>query len=158
MLGNHYWWRGGTAVPHALNGVGILVLEDRAIEIDHGACHFWLAGIGDYQTTPHNVGKALAGIPPDAAILALTHEPVIFSQIPGRVALLIAGHTHGGQIRIPFDWLCGPKRSNQWNVRGEVVENGRHLFVSSGIGTSHMSVRIGTPPEISMLTLNAESK
>lgn len=158
VLGNHDWWRGGVAVGNALGGVGIPVLEDRAIEIRHGACHFWLAGIGDFLTTPHNVGKALAGIPPGAAILALTHEPVLFQQIPARVALTIAGHTHGGQIRLPWSGWFGPMRSTQWNARGEIVERGRHLFVSSGIGTSWVPIRIGMPPEVSLLTLDAQRR
>lgn len=157
VLGNHDWWRGGVASSKALRRAGIVVLEDQAIEIQYGVCHFWLAGISDYKTAPHNVGKALAGIPAGAAILALTHEPIIFGKIPARVALLIAGHTHGGQIWLPFEWLLGPMRSTQWNARGHIVENGRHLFVSTGIGTSHIGLRIGTPPEVSLLTLNAQA-
>lgn len=155
VLGNHDWWRGGVASSKALRKAGIVVLEDQATEIRHGACHFWLAGISDYKTAPHNIGKALAGIPPDAAILALTHEPIIFAQVPARVALMVAGHTHGGQIRLPFGWLFGPMRSTQWNARGHIIEKGRHLFVSTGIGTSHIGLRIGVPPEVSVLTLRS---
>jgi predicted MPP superfamily phosphohydrolase len=158
VLGNHDWWRGGVTSRRALHAVGITVLEDQSTEIQHGACHFWLAGIGDFVTAPHNVGKALAGIPPGQAILALTHEPRLFPKIPARVALLIAGHTHGGQIRLPLGWLSGPRLSTQWNAHGHIVEGGRHLFVSTGIGTSHMGVRIGVPPEVSMLTLNAQAR
>jgi len=72
------------------------------------------------------------------------------------VALTLAGHTHGGQVALP---ILGrpvvPSRYGQRYAQGLVIEDGRALFVSPGIGTSLLPVRFGVPPEISMVTLAA---
>jgi predicted MPP superfamily phosphohydrolase len=78
-----------------------------------------------------------------------------FPTIPERVSLTIAGHTHGGQVYIP---LLGrrpvvPSRYGERYAVGRVVEQNRHLFVSSGLGTSIIPVRFLVPPEIPVLVL-----
>jgi hypothetical protein len=88
-------------------------------------------------------------------VIALTHEPALWPRIPAAVTLTVAGHTHGGQIN-PFGVLT-PRRyrahSNQLN--GLYLAGGRSLFVSPGIGTSILPMRLGVPPEISRLTLRS---
>ncbi|MGZ5090127.1 MAG: hypothetical protein ACXWCY_10855 [Burkholderiales bacterium] len=83
-----------------------------------------------------------------------THNPDIFPTIAGDFSLLIAGHTHGGQVYLP---LLGrpivPSRYGERYAIGHVAENGRHLFVSSGLGTSIIPVRFSVPPEITVLEL-----
>jgi predicted MPP superfamily phosphohydrolase len=70
------------------------------------------------------------------------------------VSLTIAGHTHGGQVCIPFVGRpIVPSRYGERFAIGHVVESGRHLFVSPGIGTSIVPVRFLVPPEISVLVL-----
>jgi uncharacterized protein len=156
VLGNHDWWLDGSRVRSALETARIRVLEDTSIPIARGACQFWLAGIGDYLETRHDVKSALRAVPDDAAILALTHNPDIFPGIPARVSLTIAGHTHGGQVYLP---LLGrrivPSRYGERFAIGHVRENGRDLFVSPGLGTSVLPVRFLVPPEISLLELRA---
>jgi len=85
-------------------------------------------------------------------VVLITHNPDIFPEVPARVSLLLAGHTHGGQVNLP---LVGRvvTTSSLGYVAGEYVENGRHLFVTTGIGTSIMPVRFGVPPEIVILTV-----
>ena len=84
----------------------------------------------------------------------MTHNPDIFPDVPGRVTLTLAGHTHGGQVRLPIVWRpMVPSRFGQRFAAGLVVEGGRHLFVSTGIGTSILPVRFRVPPVITMLTL-----
>jgi predicted MPP superfamily phosphohydrolase len=72
------------------------------------------------------------------------------------VDLMIAAHTHGGQVNLP---LLGrpivPSKYGSRYAAGHIVENGRHLFVSSGLGTSIIPARFGVPPEVSVLTLRA---
>ncbi|MGZ5141018.1 MAG: hypothetical protein ACXWCX_24730 [Burkholderiales bacterium] len=83
-----------------------------------------------------------------------THNPDIFPTIAGDFSLLIACHTHGGQVYLP---LLGrpivPSRYGERYAIGHVAENGRHLFVSSGLGTSIIPVRFSVPPEITVLEL-----
>jgi hypothetical protein len=77
----------------------------------------------------------------------------------GRFSLLIAGHTHGGQVRVP---LLGrpivPSKYGQRFAHGHVVEGGRHVFVSPGLGTSILPVRFGVPPEVTLLELHASNE
>ena len=93
-------------------------------------------------------------VPPQASVLVLTHNPDIFPDVPDRVALTIAGHTHGGQVRVP---LVGrpivPSAHGERFAIGTVVDGGRHLFVTPGVGTSILPVRFLVPPEISVLEL-----
>jgi predicted MPP superfamily phosphohydrolase len=154
VLGNHDWWLDGPRVRSALERAGIRVLEDASVRIERGPCSFWLAGIGDYWETPHDVSAALADVPDDGATLALTHNPDVFPGIPARVSLSVAGHTHGGQVYLP---LLGrrfvPSRYGERFAIGHVRDEGRDFFVSPGLGTSILPVRFLVPPEISLLEL-----
>jgi predicted MPP superfamily phosphohydrolase len=96
-------------------------------------------------------------IPRDGTIVALTHNPDIFPRLPEYVPLLLAGHTHGAQVCLPLlGYVVEPSRvSGERYVRGHVYENGRHLFVTTGIGTSIVPVRFGVPPEIVLLTVKS---
>ena len=89
---------------------------------------------------------------------SLTHNPDLFPTLSGRFSLLIAGHTHGGQVRVP---LLGrpivPSTYGQRFAFGHVVEGGRHMFVSPGLGTSILPVRLRVPPEITLLELHPDS-
>lgn len=155
-LGNHDWWLDGARVRAALEAAGVRVLEDAALPIQHRGCTFWLAGIGDALETRHDVRAALSSIPADAAVLAFTHNPDLFPEIPLQVSLTIAGHTHGGQVYLPgIGRLIVPSRYGERFAIGHIREGGRHLFVSPGLGTSILPVRFLVPPEISLLELRA---
>ena len=156
VLGNHDWWLGAEEVASALEAVSIPVLEDQAREVVFGKCRFFVAGVGDYWEGAHDIRKSLESVPHDAATLLFTHNPDLFPHVPRRVALTIAGHTHGGQVYVPG--LGRPVVPSEFGERfaiGRVVENGRHLFVSPGLGTSILPVRFLVPPEISVATLRA---
>jgi predicted MPP superfamily phosphohydrolase len=88
----------------------------------------------------------------------MTHNPDVFPFVPDRVSLAVAGHTHGGQVRLP---LVGrpvvPSRFGQRFAAGHVVEGSRHLFVATGVGTSILPVRFRVPPAVAVLTLSAVS-
>ncbi|HEX5045771.1 MAG TPA: metallophosphoesterase [Gammaproteobacteria bacterium] len=154
VLGNHDWWLGAGRVRAALEGSGIPVLEDSAVEVRRGPCAFWIAGVGDFREGRHDVAAALRQVPAGAPVVVLTHNPDVFPDVPDRVSLTVAGHTHGGQVRIPFVGRpIVPSRYGERYAFGSVVEDGRHLFVTPGIGTSIVPIRFLVPPEISLLTL-----
>jgi len=156
VLGNHDWWFDAARVQSALESVGIRFLEDASARVSSGSCSFWLAGISDFWEGRHDVRRALSQIRDASPIVAFTHNPDVFPDVPARVSFTIAGHTHGGQVYLPL--VGRPVVPSQYGERyaiGHVVENGRHLFVSSGLGTSIIPVRFLVPPEVSVLTLRA---
>ena len=154
VLGNHDWWYNGTKVSAALEQNGIKVLEDQFVEVNHQGSSFWLVGLADLWTRPQRIEAALARVPEGQPVIALTHNPDIFPHVPQRVGLLLAGHTHGGQVQIPLiGSVIQPSDYGQRYVEGHVFENNHHLFVTTGIGTSIVPVRFNVPPEIVLLTV-----
>jgi uncharacterized protein len=156
VLGNHDWWKDGERITRALNKVGIRVLENDVAEVKREGGSIWIAGLSDLWTRKPLITATLGKIPEQATVIALTHNPDIFPDIPARVALTLAGHTHGGQVNLP---LIGrrvvPSRFGERYAIGHVQENGRHLFVTPGIGTSIVPIRFRVPPEISVLTVSS---
>ncbi len=176
VLGNHDWWedrtaqrRGGgpTIAGRALEEAGIRVLENAVSPLDLGGATVWLAGLGDQlallparQRDPSlrrgvdDLAGTLAQIPSGAPAILLVHEPDIFPKVPPRVALTLAGHTHGGQVR-PFGRpIVVPSRFGTRYAYGHVREQ-TDLVVSGGLGMSGLPVRFGIPPEIVVVELEA---
>ncbi len=149
VLGNHDWWLNGPRVQVALTGAGIRVLEDAAARVVVNEHPIWFAGVSDFWERPHDIGQALQGVPAGEPVILFTHNPDIFPQVPPRVMLTLAGHTHGGQVRLPFVGRpIVPSRFGQRYAAGVIVEEGRTLFVSAGTGTSILPVRFRVPPEV----------
>jgi predicted MPP superfamily phosphohydrolase len=146
--------------------VGIPVLENRAVRLDKGGQPFWVAGLGDQiaflgargpgrHDGVDDLAGTLAQVRDDAPVILLAHEPDIFPRVPERVALTLSGHTHGGQVRLfGYSPMVPSKFGNRF-AYGHVVEEGRHLIVSGGLGTSILPVRFGVPPEIVLIELGA---
>jgi predicted MPP superfamily phosphohydrolase len=156
VLGNHDWYAGARRIADALGDIGATVLEDSAAPA--GAGGLWVAGVGDYRVRGARVDRALMPVPEDAAVLLLSHDPDAFPFVPERVGLTLSGHTHGGQVGIPcLRRPFVPSHYGERYVHGHLVEGGRHLYVSSGIGTSGLPVRFLRPPEVVKLTLRAPS-
>lgn len=164
ILGNHdWWWEGGPApVRAALEtaGIDVLVNDGRRIETPFGG--FWLTGTDSIvaERTPagfvdrSDLAAALARVPDGAPILHMAHEPDLFVRMPSRVALTMSGHTHGGQVRLPFAGpIFVPSAFGDRYAYGHVEEDGRNLVVSGGLGCSGLPVRFLMPPEIVLLTL-----
>ena len=108
--------------------------------------------IGDFTVAQHDIEAALSAATGNAPLLAITHNPDVFPEIPRQVILTIAGHTHGGQVCVP---LLGrpivPSHYGQRYALGHVAGNGHHIFITTGLGTSILPVRFLTPPEITIL-------
>ena len=93
----------------------------------------------------------------DAPVILLAHEPFIFPRVPARVTLTLCGHTHGGQVMLPF--IGNPlllRRVRAGHAYGHVIEDGRHMIVSAGLGTSIVPARFMRPPEIVQINLGIE--
>lgn len=157
VLGNHDWWYGGERVRRGLEDNGIKVLENEVLQLNARGTSFWLVGLADLWTRQQRVEDTVAKVPEGQPLIALTHNPDIFPRLPQRVPLLLAGHTHGGQVRFPLiGTVVESSRYGDRYVKGHVVENNHHLFVTTGIGTSIVPVRFGVTPEIVLLTLKSK--
>jgi predicted MPP superfamily phosphohydrolase len=154
VLGNHDWWDNAPRIHQEFQLQRVEMLEDTArhIQIDNNG--FWLAGVSDYTEGAHDITKALSSVSGTEPVIVLTHSPDIFPEIPPRVALTLAGHTHGGQVWLPFlGRLVVPSKYGQRYAYGSILEHGKQLFVGAGIGTSILPIRFLTPPEVSILKL-----
>jgi hypothetical protein len=154
VLGNHDWRVGGARMARALAAAGIEVLDNavRRLRREGGDC--WLVGVGDASLGADRLAATLAQVADDAPALLMTHSPDLFPEVPARVALSVAGHTHGGQVRLPLiGALYVPSRYGLRYAYGHVIEGGRHLFVTRGLGHSVLPVRFLCPPEIVVITL-----
>ena len=156
VLGNHDWWYDGKKVRHELEQNNIKVLENEVLQINARNKSLWMVGLSDLWTRPQRIEETVGQIPQGDPIIALAHNPDVFPKLPQHVPLLIAGHTHGGQVRFPFiGAVVESTRMGERYERGHLFENNHHLFVTTGIGTSIMPVRFGVTPEIVLLTLTS---
>ena len=154
VLGNHDWWTNGPRIRTAFEAHGIGVLDDEARRVDARGESFCVLGLRDEYARNRSVSWQLSRALPGLPLLVLVHEPDVFHELGGQPSLTLAGHTHGGQVNLPWlGRLIVPSRFGQRYAAGHIVENGRHLYVTTGVGTSILPVRFGVPPEIALLTL-----
>ena len=123
----------------------------------------WVVGVGSEWAGFADVEAALDGLDPEAARVVLLHHPASFLRAPERQApLAVAGHTHGGQVRLlPFvheiKLLGDAHLIDGWGAR-EHGDDGNRLYVNRGIGFSWLPMRIGSRPELTLIELTrAES-
>ena len=156
VLGNHDWWYDGPAIRQALEAQGIHVLENERLFVEREGGPFWVGGLSDYESTRSKPSytDTLADLPGSDPILILSHWPDVFAAAPHEVALTLAGHTHCGQVNLPFvgRLIHASEGSAKWPC-GLYDERGRKLYVTGGVGTSMMPVRFNQPPEIAVVTL-----
>lgn len=165
VIGNHDWWHDIDGVRRAFAANNLPLMENDVVRLEpKDGPAVWLIGLGDQIAHPLGHGRfrgeddlpgALARIPEDGApVIMMAHEPDIFPRVPQRVSLTISGHTHGGQVDLPFIGRpVVPSDYGQRYAYGHVVEDDRHLIVSGGLGCSILPVRLGVPPEIVLIEL-----
>ncbi len=163
ILGNHDWWYDVDGVRDAFDEVRMPLMQNEAVLLGPPGRRFWLAGLGDqlaYWLGPSkflgvdDLHGTLARIRTNDPVILLAHEPDIFTQVSARVALTIAGHTHGGQIRLPMVApFWAPSAYGARFAYGHIVESDRHMIVSGGLGCSKVPLRFGVPPEIVLIEL-----
>lgn len=170
--GNHDWWSdmeaqrrgsGPIASQEAFENNGIRALVNEAERLEKDGFPFWLSGTdslvaiktgrtGVYDGRD-DLTLTMAAITDDAPVIHMAHEPDLFVNIPKRVSLTVSGHTHGGQVRLFGYSPMVPSSFGNRFAWGHIVEDGRHMVVSGGLGCSIMPVRFGMPPEITLLEL-----
>jgi predicted MPP superfamily phosphohydrolase len=153
VLGNHDYTYGADGVAAALREHGITVLDDERRTLDVAGTSVDLIGLPDARVVRPRGRTLLAAL--DKPTLVLAHDPAWFADLAPGPHLMLAGHTHGGQFRFP---LIGPlvnmsRAPLRWS-HGLIEEGGRRLYVTSGLGTSGVPLRIGVPPEFVIIDVN----
>jgi predicted MPP superfamily phosphohydrolase len=159
VLGNHDCKTDISAIRAAFEANQIHLMENDSVRLTPtGNRAFWLAGLGDQAERRDDLSGTLAGIPDNGEpLILLAHEPDIFSEVPARVSLTLCGHTHGGQVALPFFGRpIVPSNYGDRYAYGHIVERDRHLIVSGGLGCSKIPVRFGVPPEIVVVDIGDE--
>lgn len=151
-LGNHDHWTDADAVTAALAGVGIVVLRNGAREVADG---LWIAGVDDVWERHADLERALERVPAGATIVLLAHEPDYADTVAadGRVHLQLSGHSHGGQVRVPFRGpLVLPYLARKYHTGLYTVGHMR-LYVNRGVGLIAPAIRLNCRPEVTLITL-----
>jgi uncharacterized protein len=152
VLGNHDYVHGADEVRDALERHGITVLEDERRTLRQDGHEIDLIGLPDSRRLRPKGQALLAGLSNERPTIVLAHDPFWFAHVPAGPHLTLAGHTHGGQVRLPLvGALSNASRAPMRWSYGHVEEGGRHLYVSAGLGTSGIPLRIGMPPEYSII-------
>ncbi len=158
-LGNHDFWTDPDGVAAALEAVGIGVLRNRHVQLERNGQTLYLAGIDDIWLGADDLDRALDGIPTDAPVVLLAHNPDFLPKAEARgIDLMLSGHTHGGQIRVPLLGPIGiPTGLGKYYVAGLHRPGATTLYVSRGLGVVGVPVRVNCPPEFTHLTLTREA-
>lgn len=169
VLGNHDHWYGDEDVRDQFSRIGYRVLENELEIIEKDGQKLRILGLKDHlkidswKEFSDEAKKVLDQNEQTGDVIVLEHSPDILPVITGELSisgnlkLILAGHTHGGQVRFP---VIGapfiPSSYGQKYALGHIRENDVDMFVTTGIGTSILPFRFLIPPEIAVLTVNAE--
>lgn len=156
VLGNHDSTLARPAVTDALKVHNIPLLNNAYTPIEQNGARLWLAGTGDVLYKHIDLDKAVP--PPSVAgnepVILMVHEPDVLPQVARyNVDLMFSGHTHGGQVRLPFLPPFNLPPLGRRYVEGLFRVGRTQLYVNRGVGTVGIPMRFNCPPEIAEITL-----
>lgn len=159
VLGNHDL-RSDDRWPQVfVKSTRIKLLRGEVVKVDADIGEFYVAGIDDLVFGKTDNSYTLQELKEKKPILFLSHNPDFFPLLPNNPALTLSGHTHGGQIRLPFigslDSIIPSIYGKKYDY-GHIIENGKNLFVTSGLGMTTLPVRFFNRPEIALICLKKE--
>jgi predicted MPP superfamily phosphohydrolase len=158
VLGNHDYWTDARRVRAALTAAGATVLDNRAVRRGPVV----VAGIGDGFSGHDDIAATLAaGVGQGGPIVVLTHSPDLAPRLPPGVPLVLAGHTHCGQIVLPLIGAAPGGSPREHGRRlydpryrcGVIQDPGRTVIVTGGLGSGTVPARFGAPPDFWLITL-----
>ncbi len=159
VLGNHDYAHGEAETRAAMRAAGIEELTNRGVWLRRGGDKLRLAGVDDLWRGKPDAGVALGEATTNDATLLVSHNPDFCETLRDpRVGLVLSGHTHGGQIRVPG--LVNPFIPSKYGDKyshGLVDAPTSRVYVSRGLGATGLPVRYNCPPELTLLTLSAPS-
>ncbi|HLV85672.1 MAG TPA: metallophosphoesterase [Candidatus Sulfotelmatobacter sp.] len=158
VLGNHDDATDPARVAATLNATGIPVLANKSVPIELKGSRFWLSGVNDVLSRTADLKETLAGIPRGEATILMAHEPDYADHTAKYpVDLQLSGHSHGGQVRLPFlPPLYEPVLARKY-FAGLYRVGPLTLYTNRGIGTTGLAIRWNCPPEVTLLTLRHDS-
>ena len=147
VIGNHDGWQGKEEVINELekNNIKVLFNSNKCFE------KFCVAGVDDMQTGTPDINKALKGV--TKPVILLSHTPDIMPKVPENVTLTLAGHLHGGQVRINGAIIVPSKYGKKY-ADGFLSDRGKNIYTTFGLGTSILPIRFNCPPEIVVISFN----
>jgi uncharacterized protein len=158
VMGNHDAFTDPDRVTASLRSVGIQVLANESIPIERDGTRFWLGGVDDVLNKTADMHATLHKIPADEPTVLLVHEPDYADEVARfPVDLQLSGHTHGGQVRLPFVhplFLPDLARKYVWGLYriGDLT-----LYTNPGLGTVNVPIRFNCPPEVTLLRLRGST-
>ena len=156
-MGNHDHWVDVAAVRTMLTQAGIVDLTNRGTWLRCNGSRLRVAGVGDLWEDRQDLNSALEGTRENEAAVLLSHNPDFAAKLGDkRVKLVLSGHTHGGQVRLPGvgPLLTNSRFGRRW-ASGLTSVNGFQLYVSRGLGTVVVPIRYNCPPELCLITLQS---
>ena len=155
VLGNHDHWTDAALVTDLFASEGIRMLTNEGMRFEDNGASFWLAGVDDTMVGLEDLDLALAGSQADEMKLLLAHNPLVLRRAARTgVDLILAGHTHGGQVT----WRSETSRSGRPRrrlLRGLGRQGETQIYVSRGLGTVVLPIRYGCLPEVALLELRS---
>jgi len=156
VLGNHeHRHPKFKIIKNLLAESGIEILDNKTKKIKKNEDFIYLIGVDDPHEGYDNIEKAMEGIKNENPKILLAHSPEIFRKVKDKnIDLILVGHTHGGQINIPFiiNFFLPLKYDKKYKS-GLFKENSTYLYVNRGIGTTVLPIRLNAPPEITLIEL-----
>jgi predicted MPP superfamily phosphohydrolase len=158
VLGNHDHYTDPELTTRALQRRHIAVLNNAHTTLQRGPDALQLSGIDDWTWNAVDWPGAFSGLKPDTPTILLSHQPTVLDlEQTQNVSLILSGHTHGGQVRLPFVGAPARFATNDLKYdRGLFRRGGTQLYVSSGTGVIGLPVRLGVRPEIAVIRLKRE--
>jgi hypothetical protein len=157
VLGNHDYWSDPAAMRHTLQSADIDLLCNAHRTVSRNDTPLCIAGVDDlWSTRPGpDIQATLADVPTSTCRIVLCHNPDYVVQLPTqpRVDLMIAGHTHGGQVRLPLLGAPILPITHREYAEGLTTAPRCKVFTSRGLGMVSVPVRFNCPPELPLLTL-----
>ena len=156
-MGNHDYFGEEEHLVAALRARRVTVLRNEGVVIEKDGARLWLAAIDDTWTHRDDLGRALAQRPSGLPTVLLAHDPERFDQAADAgVELVLSGHTHGGQVAMPFMARALNLAKLRYKYTLGFYERGRsRLYVHPGLGTTGPPMRLGAAPEVTVLVLRA---
>jgi len=158
--GNHDYWTDIATVSGSLAAAGLPLMRNEARRLEVGGAALWLAGLDDVYEEHDDLEAALAPVPPGEPVLLLVHEPDFAERAalaPWSILFQLSGHSHGGQVCLPFvgrpflPWLGQIYPAGLQAVPGATLQ----VYTNCGVGVINPPVRLNCRPEVAFLTLAA---
>jgi uncharacterized protein len=158
VLGNHDHWTDARVIRQVLKQSNIIDLSNKFITINKGDAALHIAGLDDTLEGLDRLDQVLQEIPTEGTAILLVHEPDLadYSASTGRFALQLSGHSHGGQIRLPFFGTPLLPPHGQKYPSGFYQIKDMSLYTNRGVGTAVLQLRLNCPPEISIFNLHVK--